>query len=75
MSPKDSKYTPLTSLEKEALNHLYSNFGSDESFTYNQAYRCLQKHEMEQLLAEDLLEALLLRGYLYKVNGNLRITS
>ncbi|SIR74157.1 hypothetical protein SAMN05421858_3552 [Haladaptatus litoreus] len=43
-------------------------------FTYEQATQVLQSHDMEYGLADDLLETLLLRGYLYEVGDKLRIT-
>lgn len=73
-SPRDSEYTPLSPLATEALSHLRARFDSNESFTYEQADRVLQTHDMEPLLVEDLLETLLLRGYLFEVDDKLRIT-
>ncbi|ODR79545.1 hypothetical protein BG842_06050 [Haladaptatus sp. W1] len=58
----------------EALTHLRTRFGSGESFTYEQAGRVLRAHDIESVLVDDLLETLLLRGYLYEVGDNLRIT-
>ncbi|EFW91007.1 hypothetical protein ZOD2009_15496 [Haladaptatus paucihalophilus DX253] len=34
----------------------------------------LREHDIESVLVDDLLETLLLRGYLYEVGDNLRIT-
>ncbi|WP_227357258.1 hypothetical protein [Haladaptatus salinisoli] len=59
---------------EEALTHLRARFDADESFTYEQATEVLRIHDVEQLLVGDLLETLLLRGYLYEVNDKLRIT-
>ncbi|WP_227355732.1 hypothetical protein [Haladaptatus salinisoli] len=61
-------------MAEEALAHLRSHFEPDESFTYDQAMHVLRTHEMEPVLADDLLETLLLRGYLYEVADKLRIT-
>lgn len=58
----------------EALEHLRSRFDSDESFTYDQANHVLQTRGLEPFLAADLLETLLLRGYIYEVEDELRIT-
>ena len=74
MSPRNSDYTPLSPMAKEALEHLRDSFASDESFTYEQAAQVLQSHDLEPLLVDDLLETLLLRGYLYEVDNTLRIT-
>lgn len=61
-------------MAEEALTHLRDHFEPDESFTYEHATQVLRTHDMEQLLADDLLETLLLRGYLYEVDDDLRIT-
>lgn len=74
MSPRDTDLTPLSSMAEEALVYLRRRFESDESFTYEQATRVLQSHDIEHLLADDLLETLLLRGYLYEVGDELRLT-
>jgi hypothetical protein len=74
MSPRDSDATSLSPMAKEALSHLRSHFESDESFTYEQAKHVLRRHDMEAVLADDLLETLLLRGYLYEVGDTLRVT-
>ncbi|WP_458210917.1 hypothetical protein [Haladaptatus sp. NG-SE-30] len=74
MSPRDSDSTSLSPMAEEALSHLRSNFASDESFTYEHAKDVLRRHDMESVLADDLLETLLLRGYLYEVGDDLRIT-
>ncbi|GKZ15425.1 hypothetical protein HAL_33060 [Haladaptatus sp. T7] len=74
MPHRDSDYTPLSPMATEALTHLRTRFGSSESFTYEQAGRVLREHDIESVLVDDLLETLLLRGYLYEVGDNLRIT-
>ena len=74
MSPWNSNSTSLSPMVEEALTHLHDHFDSDESFTYEQATQVLQSHDMEHGLADDLLETLLLRGYLYEVGDKLRIT-
>lgn len=74
MSPRDSETTPLSPMAEEALTHLRGHFEPDEPFTYEQAKQVLRTHDVEQLLVDDLLESLLLRGYLYKVEDNLHIT-
>ncbi|WP_227379186.1 hypothetical protein [Haladaptatus halobius] len=61
-------------MAEEALTHLRGRFEPDESFTYEQAKHVLRTHDMGHLLADDLLETLLLRGYLYEVDDDLRIT-
>ncbi len=61
-------------MAEEALTYLRARFDPDESFTYEQAKHVLQMHDMESALADDLLETLLLRGYLYEVDDELRIT-
>lgn len=74
ISPRDSNATPLSPMAEAALTHLCAHFDPDEPFTYEQAAYVLQSRDMEQLLVDDLLEMLLLRGYLYKVDDDLRIT-
>jgi hypothetical protein len=74
MAPRDSDSTSLSPMAEEALAHLRTHFEPDESFTYEQAKHVLQRHDMESIFANDLLETLLLRGYLYEVGDNLRIT-
>ncbi|MFH5844689.1 hypothetical protein [Haladaptatus sp. CMAA 1909] len=74
MSDRDSDYTPLPPMTEEALSHLRTRFGSGESFTYEQADQVLRAHDIEAVLIDDLLETLLLRGYLYEVGDDLRIT-
>ncbi|WP_458210977.1 hypothetical protein [Haladaptatus sp. NG-SE-30] len=74
MSPRDSDSTPLSPMAEEALTYLRRHFEPDASFTYEQAKQELQTHDMEPGLADDLLETLLLRGYLYNVDDELRIT-
>ncbi|MCO8242992.1 hypothetical protein [Haladaptatus sp. AB643] len=61
-------------MAEEAFAYLHAHFGPDESFTYGQATQVLQTNDIEHLLADDLLETLLLRGYLYEVDDRLRIT-
>lgn len=74
MSPRDSDSTSLSPMAEETLTHLRGRFEPEESFTYEQAKHVLQSHDMESALADDLLETLLLRGYLYEVDDELRIT-
>lgn len=74
MSQWDSDSTRLTPFAEEALSHLRSHFDANESLTYEQAIDVLQTHDMEQPLADELLETLLLRGYIYEVDDELRIT-
>ena len=74
MSHRESDYTPLSPMAAEALEHLRARFGAKTSFTYDQASQELHTHGIEHLLVDDLLETLLLRGYLYEVEDELRIT-
>lgn len=74
MSPRDSNATPLAPMAAEALTHLDANFEPDEAFTYEQATQVLRVHDIERVIVDDLLEILLLRGYLFEVDNKLRIT-
>lgn len=65
----------LPPLAQDALNALTSTAPHDDSFTYDHAYTILAEEEdLSQAAAADILERLLLRGHLYEVEGELRLT-
>ncbi|WP_227380604.1 hypothetical protein [Haladaptatus halobius] len=64
----------LSPLTYEAYDALTAVFDQDETFTREQAYTSLSEQDIDQVTADDLLQMLLDRGYLYEVEGELRIT-
>lgn len=68
--------TPLTSREEDALDYLeqYLNEpADDEHHGREDAVAHLTEHEFEPADARALIEQLLLKGYLYEVEDELRI--
>ena len=67
--------SPLTPLAQEALNALVAAVPSKGELSYEQAYAILNEEEdLERPAAEDIIERLSMKGYLYEVEGNLRLT-
>ena len=68
--------TPLSPEQGAVLEHLESPVDSpDDGFSWETAIAHLTAHDIEEAAARDWIEALLLKGYLYEVNGTLRIPS
>ena len=68
--------TPLNPKQRAVLEHLESYVDShDEGFSWETAITHLATHDIEETVARDQIEALLLKGYLYEVDGVLRIPS
>ncbi|RBI59512.1 hypothetical protein DMJ13_23210 [halophilic archaeon] len=66
----------LPPLAQDALDALKSAAPHDESFSYDRAYTILaEKEDLSQPAADDTIEHLLLKGHLYEVKGDLRLTS
>ncbi|WP_433632869.1 hypothetical protein [Halomicrococcus sp. NG-SE-24] len=66
---------PLSPLAQDALEALISAAPHNDSFSYDRAYTILAEAEdLSQPAADDILERLLMRGYLYEVEGELRLT-
>ncbi|WP_440010192.1 hypothetical protein [Halomicrococcus sp. SG-WS-1] len=71
-SDGDSSLTPLA---QDAVDALATAVPANESFGYDRAYSILAEAEgLDQPAADDILERLLSRGYLYEVDGYLRLT-
>lgn len=66
--------TPLNPREQDALDHLEESHGFEDSFSYNTATDELANAEFHTDEAQRLIEQLLLKGYIYEVNDQLRLT-
>ncbi|WP_266080015.1 hypothetical protein [Haladaptatus caseinilyticus] len=67
--------SPLTPLAQEAIDAFAMAVPSGEEFSYDQAYTILAEEEdLERPAAEDIVEQLYMKGYLYEVEGKFRIT-
>lgn len=67
--------SPLTPLAQEALDALATAVPSEGELSYEQAYAALAEEEdLERPAAEDIIERLYMKGHLYEVDGNLRLT-
>ncbi|MDS0243165.1 MULTISPECIES: hypothetical protein [unclassified Haloferax] len=66
--------TPLSPLEQEAFDRLEQQFDSGDNFERETALIQLKYAEFEREEATELIEQLLLKGYLYEVDEGLRIT-
>ncbi len=67
--------SPLAPLAQEALDALATATSGDGKFTYEQAYAILdEKADLEHAAAEDIIERLYMKGHLYEVEGQLRLT-
>ncbi|WP_433630071.1 hypothetical protein [Halomicrococcus sp. NG-SE-24] len=65
----------LPPLAQDALDALATTAPHDDSFSYERAYATLAEEEdLSQPAADDIIERLLLRGHLYEVDGELRLT-
>ena len=68
--------TPLSPDQRAVLEHLESHVDShDDGFSWETAITYLATHGIEEAVARDQIEALLLKWYLYEVDGVLRIPS
>ena len=66
--------TPLSPGQRAVLEHLEARVESyDEGFSWETALAHLAERDIEEAAARDRIEALLLKGYLYEVDGTLRI--
>ena len=66
--------TPLSPREQDALDYLKESYGFEDPFLYNTALERLASADYQSDEAQRLIEQLLLKGYLYEVNGQLRVT-
>jgi hypothetical protein len=65
----------LPPFARDALDALTAAVPANESFSYDRAYSILaDKEDLSRPEADDIVERLLLRGYLYEVDGELRLT-
>ncbi|RBI59761.1 hypothetical protein DMJ13_21825 [halophilic archaeon] len=65
----------LPPLAQDSLDALSAAIPEHEGFSYDRAYTILAEEEdLSQPAADDTLERLLLRGHLYEVDGELRLT-
>jgi L-lactate utilization protein LutB len=73
----ENSRTPLTSSEEAALDHLeqYLNVANDEVPTREGAVVYLMEQGVERADARAYIEQLLLKGYLYEVEDELRLPS
>lgn len=68
--------TPLNPDQRAVLERLESRIDDpDDGLSWETAVTHLATHDIEEAVARDRIEALLLKGYLYEVNGTLRIPS
>ena len=76
MSIMGNSRTPLGPEQRAALEHLESHIDShDDGFSWETAITHSATYDIEEAAARDRIEALLLKGYLYEVDGTLRIPS
>lgn len=66
--------TPLSSREETALDSLQQQLGPDKKFTRGMAVDQLETAAFERPEADDLIDQLLQKGYLYEVDNHLQIT-
>ena len=74
----ENSRTPINSSEEAALDHLEQYLdaaGDDQSLTQEDAVAHLMEQGVERADARAHIEQLLLKGYLYEVNDELRIPS
>jgi hypothetical protein len=65
----------LTPLAQDALDALVNTVPPGVELTHMHAYETLaQEEDLNQPAAEDIIEQLYLRGYVYEVEGKLRLT-
>lgn len=70
----ENSSTPLTPSQESALGLIMQGVDDDETITHNEAVDLLTTGGFERPEAHDLLEQLLLKGYLYEATGGLRLT-
>lgn len=74
----ENSRTPINSSEEAALDHLeqyVDNTGTDETLTREDAVAHLMNQGIERADARAHIEQLLLKGYLYEVDDELRLPS
>ncbi len=74
----ENSRTPISSSEEAALDHLEQYFdraGTDETLTREDAVTHLMDQGIERADARAHIEQLLLKGYLYEVEDELRLPS
>jgi hypothetical protein len=72
VSTGGSSLPPLT---QEALDALTNSVSTDNSFTEQQAYTILTEElDLDKPAVDDIIERLHMRGHLYKVDGDFRLT-
>ena len=74
----ENSRTPINSSEEAALDHLEQYFdraGTDETLTREDAVNHLMEQGVERADARAHIEQLLLKGYLYEVEDELRLPS
>ena len=68
-------YTPLPTRARDALTVLRSTIGErDTGLSQAAAYEALEAAGFERTELSNLIEILLLRGYIYQVNDQLFVT-
>ena len=76
MSIMGNSRTPLGPEQRAVLEHLESYIDNpDDGFSWETAVTHLATHDIEEAVARNQIEVLLLKGYLYEVDGTLRIPS
>ena len=66
--------TPLSPREQDALDYLEESHGFEDPFSYKTALEELASADYQTDEAQRVIEQLLLKGYLYEVNDQLRVT-
>ncbi|SIR96979.1 hypothetical protein SAMN05421858_4847 [Haladaptatus litoreus] len=67
--------SPLTPLAQDALDALARRLPNEGELTYDHAYTILKEEEdLERPAAEDIIDRLYNKGYIYEVEGKLRLT-
>ena len=67
--------TPMSPGQRDVLEYLetYAERHGEDSLTWETALTHLEANDIERAAARDRIEALLLKGYLYEVDEELRI--
>ena len=66
--------TPLSPREQDALDYLEERHGFEDPFSYDTSIEELASVEYQTEEAQQVIEQLLLKGYLYEVDDQLRVT-
>jgi hypothetical protein len=66
--------TPLRRTASETLDELSDPLEASDGLTFNEATEVLTRSDLTTATAQDTIEQLRLRGYIYEVDGRLFLT-